>query len=106
MYYYRVETDALNNVARSVAEQVVVDMGLDQSGVCWISRECDSLQADPILDLLSSRKAEAMVVIGDWRGSKVDVYDQVLRFAEDNFGRLRHQKMSAGMYIVVMAKPL
>ena len=50
---------------------------------------------------------DGLVVAGDWRvNERIDVYDLAMRFAEDNYSRMRHEKYDNGMYVIVMHGPL
>jgi hypothetical protein len=72
----------------------------------WVGPACDGLSSEEVFDILLASTDDVIVVHGDWRTSKIDVYDVVLAFAEANFERIRHHKDSFGIYIVVMAEPL
>ena len=70
---------------------------------------CDGLSAEDIGKTLADSPAESLFVFGDWRKGApvgVDTYDEILRYAEDHYSRLRHRKFNDGGYVVIMAKPL
>jgi hypothetical protein len=87
------------------------DYGVDLYMAAEVDCECDGLLPPAIWDLLESRGAgrSAIIVVGDWRvGSRmgVDVYDAVIKHAEDNFSTIRQIKSADGWYVVVMANRL
>ncbi len=87
----------------------LVDMFPKDSGAVVLLGDLDTLAASEIfeiLEILETRSVPVLAVAGDWRNSGVDVYDIVMRFAEERYAKMRHRKFSAGMYVVIMGEPL
>ena len=90
--------------AIDLSTRTVKDMGLE--GGEWLIGQCDLLDPEHAMEFLLDRASPIMVVAGDWRDNKNDIYDVVIRFAEDHFGRIRHKKYPVGTYVVVMSDRL
>lgn len=99
MSVHEMPREEILTAARTMAERVLTEE------YEWVTGDCDSLSREGIYSLLESKGA-AIVVCGDWRGVKVDVYDAVLNFAEDNYRTIRQEKYDSGMYVVAMRDPL
>lgn len=95
--------DKLWPATMSAAQATAESMGVGDRAI-WV--EFGQHSPDDICAILDDQLAESIVIVGDWRGSKFDVYDVVLRFVEERYGRMRHMKFHAGTYVVVVSKKL
>lgn len=88
---------------------ILKDMGLPEDTL--LISDIDELQtAEEICASLEGRMADPMAIQGDWRpanAKNIDIYDLALKFAEDNFYRIRSRKSgSEGYYIVIVAEKI
>lgn len=67
----------------------------------------EDMDSSGIVPYLESRLHPEMIVYGDWRpgfSRGVDVFDKVLKFAEDNFLRARvYKDTTSGWYVALLA---
>jgi hypothetical protein len=96
--------DKLWLATRAAAKDTAAAMGLDDGTLAWQEHNDGPLEV--VYAALDGCQAPSMVVVGDWRKCQFDIYDAVLRFGEDKYGRLRHKKFHAGTYLVIMSKKL
>lgn len=90
--------------AIDLSTRAVKEMGIE--GGEWLIGRCDLLDPERAMEFLLDRTSPIIIVAGDWRNNKNDIYDVVIRFAEDHFGRIRHKKYPVGTYVVVMSERL
>jgi hypothetical protein len=97
----RISKENVMRHAMELANNAIKDMGIERGE--WLICKCDLLDPEHIMELLLDKASPVMVVAGDWRDNKDDVYDVVVRFAEDHFRRIRHKKYPIGTYVVIMS---
>lgn len=76
-------------------------MGLDPNDGTILAGVLDDVQAQDIRALLDSKISNLMIISGDWRKARFDVYDLALKFVEDNFIRARCEKSENGRYVII-----
>lgn len=82
-------------------------MSIIRNNSTELAEECDNKTQEEINRLLELKKSETMIIHGNWTGPKnFDIFDFIIKFAEDNFKRIRHQKYDDGKYIVIMSNIL
>lgn len=92
------------------ASSVLSSMGLEPANAVFVSG-IDLLQSPGVISAeLERQKADSMVIEGHWRPSNlvgIDIYDLILKFAEDNFHRIRSKKSDDdGRYLVIVSEPI
>lgn len=92
--------DKIIEKAKKMSSRVVEAMGI--SDCSFFLERFDKADMEDVLGVLEQTTSGSIAVSGDWRDSPLDIYDVVVRYAEDNFSRIRSQKFAAGVYVVVM----
>lgn len=86
-----------------MAQKTLDSMGLE--GPSWVPEMDRKGTPDEFFEHLEAHAGSSCVIAGDWRGYGFDIYDAAMRFAEDRYGRMRHEKFGNGMYVIVMSMP-
>jgi len=92
--------------SENMLQRTLENMFPDDSSANLLIGDLDEMPAGEVFEALETSLGPVLGVAGDWRRSPVDVYDIVIRFAEERYAKMRHQKFPAGMYVVVMGEPL
>jgi len=87
------------------AHHAGIDMGINIDECTILKNAFVEKDAYEIMKMLEDNAKNSMIVFGDHSVSKVDVFDLILKFAEDNFKTMRHDKDGLG-YFVVMTDPI